>query len=283
MSNQSNTLSLKWTFIGTENLTCRVRRSNSEPPKKGTNLLEETDPFQHDREYVMKLWERAEKLRSSTATPSTSLKSMSDVSEESSALSMIEQSIQRPPPSSAMGSEKAYPEQADSEQTATGCFKSTDFQRLDTRNMGSAGHPEFCNRPCIFFPLGQCEGGMSCNFCHEAHPHRPPHLDKINRATLRSLSHFDRQSYLLWSMKERASKELTSEKEVRLSALILEVTGVPVTGLGAPRGREGWKESRLLHSLLKIPLIALLSLLQEGNDHIDSTKAKQALSEFRLA
>eukprot|EP00747_Dinoflagellata_sp_TGD_P151767 gnl/TRDRNA2_/TRDRNA2_177241_c0_seq20.p1 gnl/TRDRNA2_/TRDRNA2_177241_c0~~gnl/TRDRNA2_/TRDRNA2_177241_c0_seq20.p1 ORF type:complete len:403 (+),score=52.90 gnl/TRDRNA2_/TRDRNA2_177241_c0_seq20:108-1211(+) len=53
---------------------------------------------------------------------------------------------------------------------------------------GSVGHPELCSRPCIYFAAGKCSNGNECQFCHEPHPHRVPHLDKRHRQMLKAMS-----------------------------------------------------------------------------------------------
>ncbi|CAJ1337811.1 unnamed protein product [Effrenium voratum] len=54
-------------------------------------------------------------------------------------------------------------------------------------NPGSVGHPEVCNRPCLFFLAGTCQNGASCSYCHLEHAHRQPHLDKKQRTLIQKL------------------------------------------------------------------------------------------------
>jgi len=62
---------------------------------------------------------------------------------------------------------------------------------------GSLGHPEFCARPCLFYMAGTCKSGTECNFCHEAHTKREPHLDKRHRQLFQTASMPDRFAMLL--------------------------------------------------------------------------------------
>eukprot|EP00928_Gymnodinium_smaydae_P083402 TRINITY_DN6663_c0_g1_i3.p1 TRINITY_DN6663_c0_g1~~TRINITY_DN6663_c0_g1_i3.p1 ORF type:complete len:592 (-),score=86.45 TRINITY_DN6663_c0_g1_i3:621-2297(-) len=57
---------------------------------------------------------------------------------------------------------------------------------------GSLGHPELCARPCVFAATGQCERGLSCDFCHMPHEKRTVHLDKKGRDALKRMTHEER-------------------------------------------------------------------------------------------
>eukprot|EP00931_Biecheleriopsis_adriatica_P012309 TRINITY_DN113440_c0_g1_i1.p1 TRINITY_DN113440_c0_g1~~TRINITY_DN113440_c0_g1_i1.p1 ORF type:complete len:592 (+),score=93.54 TRINITY_DN113440_c0_g1_i1:45-1778(+) len=70
-------------------------------------------------------------------------------------------------------------------------------------NPGSLGHPEMCNRPCLFFAQGTCQNPASCQFCHVPHTRRPTHLDKRNRELFRSLSHSEQLMTILPIVRER--------------------------------------------------------------------------------
>eukprot|EP00441_Pelagodinium_beii_P032853 CAMPEP_0197632348 /NCGR_PEP_ID=MMETSP1338-20131121/9144_1 /TAXON_ID=43686 ORGANISM="Pelagodinium beii, Strain RCC1491" /NCGR_SAMPLE_ID=MMETSP1338 /ASSEMBLY_ACC=CAM_ASM_000754 /LENGTH=487 /DNA_ID=CAMNT_0043203911 /DNA_START=72 /DNA_END=1535 /DNA_ORIENTATION=- len=59
--------------------------------------------------------------------------------------------------------------------------------RCKLPNPGSAGHPELCKRPCLYFVAGQCANGTACGFCHLGHSGRVAHLDKRNREALKAL------------------------------------------------------------------------------------------------
>eukprot|EP00439_Symbiodinium_sp_Y106_P037546 s6453_g4.t1 len=55
-------------------------------------------------------------------------------------------------------------------------------------SQGSRGHPDLCNRPCIFFVSGSCHLGSTCGHCHLAHPQRAARLDKRQRVAVQALS-----------------------------------------------------------------------------------------------
>jgi len=54
-------------------------------------------------------------------------------------------------------------------------------------NPGSVGHPEYCPRPCLFYPSGKCTHGAQCGFCHLSHMKRPTHLDKRHREMIKNM------------------------------------------------------------------------------------------------
>ena len=60
---------------------------------------------------------------------------------------------------------------------------------------GSAGHPEFCRRPCLFFLAGQCNEGSSGKYCHERHGRVRKMHSKL-RQTIQNLSNLDRLAVL---------------------------------------------------------------------------------------
>eukprot|EP00928_Gymnodinium_smaydae_P083401 TRINITY_DN6663_c0_g1_i1.p1 TRINITY_DN6663_c0_g1~~TRINITY_DN6663_c0_g1_i1.p1 ORF type:complete len:557 (-),score=95.20 TRINITY_DN6663_c0_g1_i1:490-2160(-) len=62
---------------------------------------------------------------------------------------------------------------------------------------GSFGHPELCARPCVFAATGQCERGLSCDFCHMPHEKRTVHLDKKGREALKRMTHEERVAVIL--------------------------------------------------------------------------------------
>lgn len=70
-------------------------------------------------------------------------------------------------------------------------------------NPGSRGHPELCPRPCLYYPLGQCVNGNSCEFCHLPHPKRPVHLDKRHREVLKRMPFTSCAAVILPILRER--------------------------------------------------------------------------------
>eukprot|EP00435_Cladocopium_sp_Y103_P033447 s720_g8.t1 len=51
-------------------------------------------------------------------------------------------------------------------------------------SLGSAGHPDLCRRPCMYFAAGKCSNGAACDYCHMNHDGRTMHLDKRQREFL---------------------------------------------------------------------------------------------------
>ena len=70
-------------------------------------------------------------------------------------------------------------------------------------SLGSLGHPEVCNRPCVYFQEGLCRNGSACSFCHLFHPEKNVKLDKRQRTLLQSFSYEEFLVYTLPFIKER--------------------------------------------------------------------------------
>jgi hypothetical protein len=273
-------LSWKWTFIDVkESAVLQMRRSSSQPAFKGTCLLDNVDPFKHDRAYVTTLEERAWKLTepsvisSATQQLTSDQGSMFDSLETISNLSKIDTSSQ-----SGEASPRSLREEGFS--ASSYCLVMSDSFDDRTDNIGSAGHPLFCNRPCIFFPMGQCSSGRSCNHCHEVHIRKWPNLDKINRATLKSIPLMERTNLLLAVINERSELfELPPEKFSSFLHVFKDMFGALPSDAVVPVSTN-WKDNRLVRQLLKMPLITLLNLLQDCNDSTGRT-SREALNKFR--
>ncbi|CAK8986746.1 unnamed protein product [Durusdinium trenchii] len=89
-------------------------------------------------------------------------------------------------------------------------------------NPGSVGHPEVCNRPCIFFAAGNCQNGEGCPYCHLDHAHRPPHLDKKQRMMIAKLSQSAVLKLLGALLDDRARAGHFSEEAAELLSLVKE-------------------------------------------------------------
>ena len=61
---------------------------------------------------------------------------------------------------------------------------------------GSAGHPQLCNKPCLFLTYGACPSGAGCNFCHLPHPNQAK-LGRSDRELLRLLGEADLLALIL--------------------------------------------------------------------------------------
>eukprot|EP00440_Ansanella_granifera_P017662 gb/GFBE01019186.1/.p1 GENE.gb/GFBE01019186.1/~~gb/GFBE01019186.1/.p1 ORF type:complete len:304 (+),score=72.20 gb/GFBE01019186.1/:1-912(+) len=53
--------------------------------------------------------------------------------------------------------------------------------------IGSMGHPEVCQRPCLYFAAGTCSNGAACRYCHMPHEQRAFHPDKQQRELLKQM------------------------------------------------------------------------------------------------
>lgn len=262
-----------------------MRRSSSQPAFKGTCLLDNVDPFNHDRAYVTTLGERVWKLTepsvisSSTQQLTSDQGSMLDSLETISNLSKLDTSSQSGEASPRFLQEEGFPASSYCAQPQS-LVMSNSFDDL-TGNIGSAGHPLFCNRPCIFFPMGQCSSGKSCSHCHEVHLRKWPNLDKINRATLKSIPLMERTNLLLAVINERSELfELPPDKFSSFLHVFKDVFGALPSDAAFVPLSTNWKDNRLVSRLLKMPLITLLSLLQDCNDSTGRT-SREALNKFR--
>ena len=71
-------------------------------------------------------------------------------------------------------------------------------------NPGSAGHPELCRRPCIYYALGQCINLTDCNFCHLPHNNRSATLDKSQRQVIKEMSQHEFLSVVTRCLQSKA-------------------------------------------------------------------------------
>ncbi|CAE7225071.1 unnamed protein product [Symbiodinium sp. CCMP2592] len=112
---------------------------------------------------------------------------------------------------------------------------------LPVLSQGSRGHPDLCNRPCIFFASGSCHLGSTCGHCHLAHPQRAARLDKRQRVAVQALSertllslllpHFrthagPAQGLILMLEEASASAEMDQEEDTDVSQLSRKLESV---------------------------------------------------------
>jgi len=94
--------------------------------------------------------------------------------------------------------------------TPSGAQSSHDAQRPapaspgNICNPGSAGHPDLCLRPCLYFAQGNCSNGNECPFCHLPHPKRPVRFDKLHRDSLKKMPFSQFLSIMLPVLKQKA-------------------------------------------------------------------------------
>jgi len=98
---------------------------------------------------------------------------------------------------------------------------------LQSCNPGSLGHPELCQRPCLYCgpgePSGVCGNGNDCDFCHLPHPKRPVHLDKRHREILKKLPPDQVTSWILQILWERIEEIGLLTQEVRDRLRLIEM------------------------------------------------------------
>mmetsp|Transcript_20016 Transcript_20016/g.46595 ORF Transcript_20016/g.46595 Transcript_20016/m.46595 type:complete len:996 (+) Transcript_20016:35-3022(+) len=82
-------------------------------------------------------------------------------------------------------------------------------------NPGSIGHPDLCQRPCVYFSAGNCTASQECSFCHMMHPKRPVRLDKRHRETLKSMKFEDLLMLVLPVLRQKLS-DVPRQDEVDL-------------------------------------------------------------------
>jgi len=146
---------------------------------------------------------------------------------------------------------------------------------LETKIPGNWGHPELCNRPCIFFARGGCANGESCRFCHLAHS-KAPHLDKRERALLKAMTSEQRASLIVPLV---ARKAAALQLQEQVSELLMEE--FKTNALGFATLPENWP-SGVMQSMEKMSMRQLLSMavtgdarangLQTIKDHIDQMR-----------
>lgn len=127
-------------------------------------------------------------------------------------------------------------------------------QEILSTNIGSAGHPELCRRPCIFFGGARCNQGESCNFCHSNHVERIQNLDKRNRQVLRSLPQADRLALVFPLLQERAKAAGILEHVSE----ILEIADLWQKSLPPSTRRQGL--GKIQRSMSRMPFSTLLAL-----------------------
>jgi len=129
-------------------------------------------------------------------------------------------------------------------------------------NPGSAGHPELCPRPCLYFSAGECVNGATCEFCHRPHPKRPAHLNKRHRQLLRTLPFHDTVGIVIPIIREKL--RVVDEGDtvlpliVELETLANEMSTCWQTPLEPQRARE---KLALQGALRALSLRSLLTTL----------------------
>lgn len=125
-------------------------------------------------------------------------------------------------------------------------------------NPGSIGHPEYCPRACLFFPLGKCSNGNQCAFCHLPHAKRPTHLDKRHREMLKLMSFSECAALVVPIMRAKA---LTMNMGQEMLGLIEALSISQVGG----RSEAVPKNMRILERALQVlPFRTLTTILRRA-------------------
>mmetsp|Transcript_86887 Transcript_86887/g.280698 ORF Transcript_86887/g.280698 Transcript_86887/m.280698 type:complete len:374 (+) Transcript_86887:57-1178(+) len=92
---------------------------------------------------------------------------------------------------------------------------------------GSAGHPQLCNRACLYFATGACTSGSDCHFCHMEHTKRGVHLDRHHREMLRVMPPQEWAALVLPILKQRLQSVDDSPESQGMLSDILARCGIP--------------------------------------------------------
>ena len=150
-------------------------------------------------------------------------------------------------------------------------------------NPGSAGHPELCRRPCIYFALGQCMNLADCNFCHLPHNNRSATLDKNQRQLIKEMSRHEFLSMLLRCLHSKAAEgrfELDAQDVLQLfKAQLAQLKPTPSKVSKA-------KVMNLEKALTRMTFFSVASLtsrVQLGASFLDACKEKVGCLRQKLA
>jgi len=150
-------------------------------------------------------------------------------------------------------------------------------------NPGSAGHPELCRRPCIYFALGKCSNEADCNFCHLSHSNRSATLDKSQRQLIKEMSQHEFLSMVLRCLQSKAAEgqfELDAED-------VLQLFQVQIAQMRATSSKVAkTKVMNLERALSRMTFFSIASLTSRMNlsaSFLDACKEKVGELRQRLA
>jgi len=150
-------------------------------------------------------------------------------------------------------------------------------------NPGSAGHPELCRRPCIYFALGKCSNEADCNFCHLSHSNRSATLDKSQRQLIKEMSQHEFLSMVLRCLQSKAAEgqfELDAED-------VLQLFQVQIAQMRATSSKVAkTKVMNLERALSRMTFFSVASLTSRMNlsaSFLDACKEKVGELRQRLA
>lgn len=129
---------------------------------------------------------------------------------------------------------------------------------------GSIGHPQLCDRPCLYFAKNECANGMDCEYCHMEHPKRASHLDKRHRETLKEMSLEEWGSLVLPIV--RLSLQAV-DRSLESQAILDGIAAQCGIQIGASRAAVPLRRRNLVMTLRSMTLRALLYTVRRGLGH----------------
>ena len=134
-------------------------------------------------------------------------------------------------------------------------------------SFGSLGHPEVCQRPCMYFQAGLCRNGNDCTYCHLPHIEKPSKLDKKQRTLLQSLSYEEFVAFILAHIQERI-------KQMNLDASeLLHLLEVEAAQAQAPSLPE--RERRNMNKVFdRMNLSSLVGMVRQKRHHQQTDSAQ---------
>ncbi|CAJ1407182.1 unnamed protein product [Effrenium voratum] len=122
---------------------------------------------------------------------------------------------------------------------------------LEAPSEGSAGHPQLCNKPCLFLTYGACPSGAGCNFCHLPHPNQAK-LGRSDRELLRLLGEADLLALILPHLRAKkiqGSDPLLGLMEAHLASLVAAPSQIRgLANVGRRLGRLSFRQLLFLSS-----------------------------------
>lgn len=153
--------------------------------------------------------------------------------------------------------------------------------RMSAGNRGSLGHPEACNRPCIYFATNRCANGSECEFCHVPHPRRSSRLDRERREFLQTLPHSTARALLLFFVRARMYANGWHRDCEAAFARLVAACGETASTIrcAASQVRRSRCGRDLIGVLRSLSLRSLLSTLQSSvlDGELDADSAASAL------
>ena len=150
-------------------------------------------------------------------------------------------------------------------------------------NPGSAGHPELCRRPCIYFAMGKCSNEADCNFCHLSHSNRSATLDKSQRQLIKEMSQHEFLSMVLRCLQSKAAEghfELDAEDVLQLFQVQISQTGATSSKVAKTKVMN---LERALSRMTFFSVASLTSRMNLSGSFLDVCKEKVGELRQRLA